>query len=135
MATSHLTIEKRAIYRVKQENSQIQKNGALKLCELSRIDPSRPCGIDEVRRLQDALPEYRVCVFTDKKGKDRIFIGSYTTNRKNIYLLLHNDHFSAILQPYQAFEYHFQCERCVFFYSHVGDHRCEDTVWRTPNPV
>jgi hypothetical protein len=60
-------MSRHAFYRMKQTNSVIQKNEANKLCELANIDPNQPCGLGEVRQLQNVLPDYRLCVFTDKK--------------------------------------------------------------------
>ncbi|KAK3932712.1 putative DNA polymerase [Frankliniella fusca] len=63
-------MHKQAFYKLKQPNSIIQRDSAKKLCENAHIDPAQPCGLDEVRKLQDSLPDYRICVFTDKEGKD-----------------------------------------------------------------
>ena len=120
----------RAFSRMKQPNSNSQKKQAEKLCELAGIDPTQPCGIDEIRLLQTALPDYRLCVFTGQEGKECIFKGEHTTTRKNIYLLLHQQHFYAILYPCQAFGYHFECTKCVIFYMNKGEHKCEGSCWR-----
>ena len=127
VAMSRSGMERRAFYRMKQANSIIQRKEALKLAEQALIDPNQPCGLDEVRRLQAVLPNYRLCVFTDKQGKECILKGEFAPFRKNIYLLLHEQHFNAILYPYQAFEYKFQCEKCVVFFNHKGEHRCAES--------
>jgi hypothetical protein len=127
-------MSKYAFHRMKQPQSVIQRNEAKTLCEMANIDPNQPCGLDEVRQLQNVLPDYRLCVFTDKKGEQCVFKGEYAAGRKNISLLLHNEHFHAILYPCQAFEFEFQCEKCVVFYNHKGDHRCQGTCWRCLGP-
>ncbi|KAJ1523119.1 hypothetical protein ONE63_001012 [Megalurothrips usitatus] len=101
---------------------------------MAQINPTQPCGLDEVRKLQDKMTEYRSCVFTDKKGQECVFKGEYRAGRKNIYLLLHREHFYAILYPCQAFETEYLCEKCIKFYNHKEDHRCEGTCWRCMGP-
>ncbi|XP_026290327.2 uncharacterized protein LOC113215001 [Frankliniella occidentalis] len=116
--------------RLKKPVSGVQLKGAKTLCASAHIGYDQACGLDDVRRMQDILPDYRLCVFTDKHGKECVFKGPYSAGRKNLYLLLHKEHFSAILYPCQAFETHFQCEKCVVFYNHKDDHRCEGSCWR-----
>jgi len=53
------------------------------------------------------------------------------TGRKNVYLLLHNAHFSTILYPLQAFEYRYQCQKCASFFNNKGEHKCEGSCWRS----
>ncbi|KAK3922095.1 putative DNA polymerase [Frankliniella fusca] len=122
---THGGMSKFAFMRLKKPDSIIQRDSAKKLCENAHIDPAQPCGLDEVRQLQDSLPDYRLCVFTDKDGKECVFKGPYGPGRKYLCLLLHNNHFYAILYPLAAFDRHFTCDRCVVFYSNRGDHRCE----------
>ncbi|KAK3924586.1 putative DNA polymerase [Frankliniella fusca] len=128
-------MHKQAFYKLKQPNSVIQRDSAKKLCENAHIDPAQPCGLDEVRKLQDSLPDYRLCVFTDKDGKECVFKGPHGPGRKNLCLLLHNNHFYALLYPGAAFDRHFTCDRCVVFYNNTGDHRCEGACWRCFAPA
>ncbi|KAK3926345.1 putative DNA polymerase [Frankliniella fusca] len=127
---AHGGMSKDAFKRFKKPNSVIQRDIARKLCENAHIDPDQPCGLDEVRKLQDSLPDYRLCVFTDKDGKECVFKGPYGAGRKNLCLLLHSNHFYAILYPCAAFDRRLICDRCVVFYNHRGDHRCEGACWR-----
>jgi hypothetical protein len=127
-------MSRHAFYRVKQANSVIQRNEALKLCEMAQIDRDTPCGLDEVQKLQAVLNGYRLCVFTDKRGKECVFKGKYTPAMKNLYLLLHSGHFYAILYPCQAFDFHFECQKCVVFYTNRGEHRCGAACWRCLGP-
>lgn len=127
-------MSKFAFQRIKQTNSVIQRNEAKKLCEMAGIDPMQPCGLDEVHRLQDALPDFRLLVFTDKRGKECVFKGPYVESNKSIHLLLHNAHFYAILFPCQAFEFKFLCEKCAVFFNHKGEHQCNGSCWRCRGP-
>ncbi|KAK3933027.1 Retrovirus-related Pol polyprotein from type-2 retrotransposable element R2DM [Frankliniella fusca] len=68
-------MSKYAYYRMKNPKSVVQRGEALKLCELAGIDPQQPCGIDEVQKLQAVLPDYRLCIFSDKEGKECVFKG------------------------------------------------------------
>jgi len=129
-------MHQRAFSRMKTPNSVIQRNEALKLCQMAHIDPQQPCGLDEVHKLHQVMPDYRICVFTDNKEKECVFKGDYAAGRKNLYLLLHKGHFSAIIYPCQAFDFHFDCPKCLVFYNLKGEHRCEGCCWRWlgPNP-
>jgi hypothetical protein len=94
----------------------MQRKEALSLCQATQIDPQQPCGLDEVHKLQETLPAYRLCVFAGKKcNTECIFKGSYGPGRKNICLLLYEEHYYAIIYPEQAFGYNLVCEKCVTF--------------------
>ncbi|KAK3910705.1 Glutamyl-tRNA(Gln) amidotransferase subunit E [Frankliniella fusca] len=108
-------MSKYAYYRMKNPKSVVQRGEALKLCELAGIDPHQPCGIDEVQKLQAVLPDYRLCIFSDKEGKECVFKGPYGAGRTNICLLHYQGHFYGILFPCQAFGYDFMCEKCITF--------------------
>ena len=128
-------MEKRAFYRMKQENSVIQRREAEKLCESAGLDPQQRCGLDEVQRLQASMPGFRLCVFIDQHGRECVFKGPSTPGCKTVYLLLHQEHFYAILYPCQAFEKVFVCEKCIVFYNHKGEHRCEGICERCFGPA
>ncbi|XP_026286850.1 uncharacterized protein LOC113212391 [Frankliniella occidentalis] len=130
VAMARGSMHRQAFYKMKQRDSNPQREKAEKLCELAHIDPQKECGLDEVRQLQDALPDIRLSVFTDKKGQTCVFKGEYSAGRKNVYLLLHDKHFYAIFSPCQAFEYRYECVKCVAFYNNQQDHKCEGVCWR-----
>ncbi|KAK3911543.1 putative DNA polymerase [Frankliniella fusca] len=128
IAIAHGRMKRQALYKMKQPGSRIQETEAKRLCDLAQIPQDRPAGLDEVRKLQDVLPDYRLCVFKNQKAECE-YKGTHTATRKNIYLLLHNGHFSAILFPCQAFQQRFECKRCVTFYNNEGSHRyCKKNV-------
>lgn len=128
-------MEKRAFYRMKQPNSLMQRKEATALCAAAGIDATLPCGLDQVRALQGVMPNYRLVVFGDKEGSEILFKGEFGAGRKNIYLLWHEAHFYAILYPCQAFDRPFLCEKCVKFYWHKAEHRCEGACWRCFGPT
>ncbi|KAK3929146.1 putative DNA polymerase, partial [Frankliniella fusca] len=66
VAMGYYSMNKLTFFRFKN-NERAQKKAAQKLCDDAQIDPTLPCGIDEIQKLQDSLPEHRLCVFTDKK--------------------------------------------------------------------
>ena len=134
LAMARHGMHKQAFYKMKNPQSVVQKKEALHLCEIAGIDPNQPCGLDEVRKLQTVLPDYRLCVFTDKAGKECVFKGDYVQGKTNIYLLLHNEHFSVIFSPCQAFDYRFECKKCVVFFNRPGGHACEGSCWRCRGP-
>ncbi|XP_026291679.2 uncharacterized protein LOC113216148 [Frankliniella occidentalis] len=134
VAMAKLRVSRFAFRRMKSPASGIQTEKAESLCTHANIDKTQRCGIDEVRKLQDALPDFRLCVFTDKEGKECVFKGPYAVARKNIYLLWHAEHFAAIFYPESAFDYKFMCEKCVVFYNNAGDHRCPGSCWRCLGP-
>ena len=128
-------MHRQAFYRMKHPNSQIQRKEALALCERAGLNPNHPCGLDDVQQLQDALPDYRLCVTTGKDGKDWVFKGPEGAGRKNLYLLLHNGHFYAILFPLAVFGCDYVCEKCIVFYRHKGEHQCVGSCWRCRGPT
>ncbi|KAJ1528925.1 hypothetical protein ONE63_007294 [Megalurothrips usitatus] len=119
-----------AFSRMKKPQSVVQRKEALALCALAGLDPNKRCGLDEVRQLQDKMPKYRLCVYTDQLGRECVFKGPYTPGCKNLYLLLHEQHFYAILYPCAAFHKNFICEKCVIFYEHKAEHKCQGSCWR-----
>ena len=134
VAKAHGCMHKQAFYKMKQNNSVPQRKEALSLCQAAQIDPQQPCGLDEVRKLQAVLPAYRVCVYTDRAGKECVFKGEYSLGARNLYLLLHNGHFHAILHPKQAFCFEHVCDKCVTFFNNKGEHKCKDTCERCSGP-
>ncbi|KAK3910197.1 Octanoyltransferase [Frankliniella fusca] len=134
VASARDRMSRYAFCRLKARDSVIQTKEAESLCDLAHIDKTNPCGLDEVRLLQDVLPDFRLCVFTDKEGNECVFKGPQGAARKNIYLLLHGRHFFAILYPEAAFDMRFLCRKCVVFYNNPGGHRCEGSCWRCLGP-
>ena len=134
VAKARQGMSRNTFYEMKDPKSGVQQREALALCQLAGIDPQQACGIDDVRKLQAVLPTYRLCVFTDREGKECVFKGEYKVGGKNLYLFLHNEHFYALLYPKQAFGCDIICEKCVVFYSNKGDHRCPDLCWRCMGP-
>ncbi|XP_052128322.1 uncharacterized protein LOC127750509 [Frankliniella occidentalis] len=128
-------VDRKVLYKIKKDVAGVQTSKAELLCESAGIDKHKSCGLDEVARLQDSLNDYRICVFTDKKGKECIFKGTYSAHRKNIYLLLFKEHFSAIMFPKQAFDYDYECEKCAMFFNNKGEHKCDGTCWRCFGPA
>jgi hypothetical protein len=111
-------MHRQAFYKMKQPNSVMQRKEALSLCQAAQIDPQQPCGLAEVQKLQEALPAYRLCIFTGKEGNTEcVFKGPFGPGRKNICLLLYQEHFYAILYPEQAFGFHFMCEKMCDIFS------------------
>ncbi|MBW0532615.1 hypothetical protein O181_072330 [Austropuccinia psidii MF-1] len=127
-------MHRQAFYKMKSPGSIPQRKEALKLCEMAGLDSMQPCGLDEVQKLQSVLPEYRLCVYTDQRGKECVFKGKYGAGKKNIHLLLHNNHFSAILYPCKAFDFNYLCDKCVVYFNNKGQHKCEGSCWRCLGP-
>ena len=117
----------------KEPASTLQKEDAEKLCEAANIDKTLPCGLDQIKQLQDSLPNNRLVVYSDHNIKNIMFKGpvsTYAHPRKNIYLLLINNHFYAILSITGANCVSYFCERCLVPYRTKYQHRCEDSCWR-----
>ena len=125
--------KKDTLKQFKAIGSKKQKEAALNLCEQAGINPEEPCGLPEIQKLQDSLPNYRLVVFTDQKGKEIIFKGPLASTaqpRQNIHLLWHEAHFYAILTVTGAFGSSYFCEHCLVLYSNKGQHKCEGSCWR-----
>ena len=135
VAVARGSMHRQAFYKMKQPQSIVQKKEAEKLCALANIDPQQPCGLDEIRRLQNAMPDFRLCVYTDKDPTHCVFKGPYAPFRKNVHILWYKQHFYAIFTPCQVFEYKFECDKCVIFYNHKGEHRCKDSCGRCFGPA
>lgn len=135
VAIAHGTMGRHAFYRIKQVNSVIQRREAKQLCDSAGLDSNQRCGLDEVQRLQNSMKGFRLCVFSDRFGKECLFKGPNTPGSKTIHLLMYNAHFYAILFPCQAFEFKFECQNCIIFFNHKGGHICDGTCWRCFGPV
>ena len=120
--------EKRGkLNRFKQPMSIFQKKDAIELCQNAGIDPEMPCGLPEIHKLQDSLPQYRIVVYLDQKGKEIVFKGPRSTlaqPRQGIYLLWHEAHFYGVLSVTGLFGESFFCEDCLVLYRHKNDHKC-----------
>ncbi|XP_052131334.1 uncharacterized protein LOC127751597 [Frankliniella occidentalis] len=66
VAKSRKGLHRSSFSRLKKPESGEQQKGAEALCEKAHIGYDQACGLDEIRRMQDILPDYRLCVFTDK---------------------------------------------------------------------
>ncbi|XP_034245731.1 uncharacterized protein LOC117647869 [Thrips palmi] len=127
------TMKNYTFNRLKNPKSKTQTDMAKKLCADADIDENSECGIDEIKKLQNSLPDHRIIVFVDRQGKEIIFHGPISTQahpRKNIYLLLHEGHFYGILHILGAFGFRYFCENCLVTATSRNDHKCFNSCWR-----
>ncbi|KAK3913494.1 putative DNA polymerase [Frankliniella fusca] len=133
IATLINNVHKRQLHRYKQPKSKVLETKARELCSLVGVSPDRPCGLEEVDKFQKLLENHRICVFLDRGGKDKAYVGPKSTEeqpRKSICLFWHEGHFHAVLKPSAAFGCVYFCNDCLEGYSNKGEHHCPGSCWR-----
>jgi hypothetical protein len=112
------------------KNYRIQKYSSLdvevhQLSEIFQIE-NRPCGIEDIRNIQQHYPEYQMCVM-EAGYFQWIFIGEQESEKK-IYILYrdNNDmkHFELITSMPAFFNKKFFCKKCMIPYQNNEKHPC-----------
>ncbi|KAK3917051.1 DNA polymerase [Frankliniella fusca] len=137
IGTMYKNVTKFSLRRLKQPGSRILREKSKELCVMAGVDHEQPCGLEEVDKFQKVLEKYRLCVFTDRRGKDLVYAGPKSTTeqpRTNICLFLHEGHYHTVLKPATAFGWVYFCDRCLEGYASKGDHHCVGSCWRCGGP-
>ncbi|KAG8227519.1 hypothetical protein J437_LFUL002408 [Ladona fulva] len=102
---------------------------ALALCEKAGVVIGENVGgVEEIRDLQNSLPNYKITVFGDRRGKEVIFEGRSFTSRveeRKTNNLIHGAvHFNLITSLTGAFGCNYYSRYCRFPYDHHCAHKC-----------
>lgn len=120
-----VTNKNRYNYLTYSPNYQELIDEALMLCGQAGVDLSNGGGIDEIRGFDEYLqPEYEIIVYNCSRGRSTFF-KSHNENaeKKQIRLLLENNHYVLILSPTAAFGFGYYCEPCNAGFSDPLRHR------------
>ena len=100
-----------------------QQREATHLMERAKLQPSNgQWGIEEMQKIQAALPEYRLRIWNSDFVKT--FDGNPNNSMYNIYLFEHNNHFRVITSMAMFFGKHFWCDECETAYGKGERHLC-----------
>ena len=124
--TVKVTNQLRMMYH-RQETSIELKRQLSELCQATGIF-SGPCGVEEIRKIEDYLREYQIMVI-DGNGfnKEPIYLNTSRQFSKYMYLSLHEGHYYAITSIKVFFGHDYFCHTCKVAYSRLGAHLCNST--------
>ena len=124
--TVKVTNQLRMMYH-RQETSIELKRQLSELCQATGIF-SGPCGVEEIRKIEDYLREYQIMVI-DGNGfnKEPIYLNTSRQFSKYMYLSLHEGHYYAITSIKVFYGHDYFCHTCKVAYSRLGAHLCNST--------
>ena len=102
----------------------IQRDLALQLHDRASV-PLGKCGIPEIKRFQEVMPEYQIYVLS--KGHFNAIIYEGPEADKKMYLYLHDDHYDVITKMPAFLGRNYYCTICNKGYDHKERHACNDT--------
>ena len=121
-----ITNQIRNMYKRQESSSEMSRQ----LTELSRATGiwSGPCGVEEIKKIEDYLQEYQIMVI-DGNGfnKEPIYLNKQREFKKFLFLALHDSHFYAITSIKVFFGHDYFCHACKVAYSKLGSHQCNQT--------
>ncbi|KAG8228909.1 hypothetical protein J437_LFUL011157 [Ladona fulva] len=118
-------------YRKLYQSKRRLKAAALSLCDRAKVViGERGAEVEEIRKFQLSLPDFKITVFADRKGREVIFEGPRLTpdgrERKNIDIIYGDSHFNVISSLSAAFGSNYYCRPCRTAYDHRYSHRCTE---------
>ncbi|XP_072161912.1 uncharacterized protein [Bemisia tabaci] len=115
----------RAHYRaIKQHNRPYQTWHAMELCRGADVNLCNGGGIPEIRKFQDFLLDYTITVWSHRAGRETLFEGPQSPDRKNLDVYFEASHFVTITSLKGFFGYSHFCRYCKIGYSNVEQHIC-----------
>ena len=98
---------------------------AVDLSKLLNFDINKPCGIPEIKILDDYFSEYQIMVLN--KHSETLYLNTEKTSHKCIYLLYRDDHYDCILSMKAFFGRSYWCDYCKKGYNNPEFHQCRYT--------
>ena len=105
------------------ERDSIQKDMALVLCAKAGIDVTKPAGIQEVGKSQEALDEFQIIILSKEYFNDVIYAGPQHKEER-LYLYHHDDHFDTITSITGFLSTAYYCTHCDKGYHVKYEHTC-----------
>ena len=81
------------------------------------------CGLEELKKIQDVLPEYNLTVFW-KEGAHKLYFKGPNEQKPPIYLLLHDNHYDLLTSAATFLGRTYYCDACNKCYERLDEHRC-----------
>ncbi len=82
------------------------------------------CGIGEIQKFQDVLPDYQLHVLSKNHFNAIIYSGPEA--EKKIYLYHHDEHYDIITSMAAFLARNYFCTKCNKGYDHQEDHKCNN---------
>jgi len=102
---------------------KMQKNAAKVLMEQAGLENHKGgCGIPELEKLQQSLPDYKIRVFGSMTPGSMIYSGLPAASIINLYN--HNNHYDVITKLPAFFNNSYYCDTCHTSYSNRDQHQC-----------
>ena len=115
---------------MRQSDRPMQTREAMKLLDQAKIPHTKPCGIEEYKKIQSILaPKYWIKVHSQYPKDGLIFPLQFKKKPETrvIHLYFNGvDHYDAITKVTGFLGASYYCEYCDVGYTHRGDHRCAD---------
>ena len=107
-----------------KQRHTLQKRLALQLMEMAGLTGhTGPCRIEELQKLQGALPGYQIKVYDRDLINGLAFKGP--VEEKVLHLYLHDNHYDAIMSMPGFVNNSYYCDLCEKGYKQKEEHRCE----------
>ncbi|KAG8235182.1 hypothetical protein J437_LFUL015488 [Ladona fulva] len=116
--------------RVQCDTGLVQTTRANALCVKHGVDLTNGGGLEEIKKFQRGLKDWKITVFTDRKGREVLFEGPDGDENKRIDLIYEAEHFNVIKSLTGAFSCTYYCDSCKKPYNTRGDHVCENACKR-----
>ena len=102
----------------------VQLHEARDLYEKAGVSYQQPCGLSELEKFQESLPDYQIVVKTkaNHSGHDTFFEGPL--KERKIHLLLVNNHYDVITSLTAFYDTPYMCDTCKKPYSRKDQHKC-----------
>ena len=123
-------------YTMLKKGRKIQKARSLTLCHRAGVNiADTGAGLDEVQMFQNVLPNYKITIFGDRKGREVLYEGPSTptpegVERKYIDLIYGENHFNVITSLSGAFGFVYYCRPCRVGYNTSFEHKCQSECSR-----
>lgn len=115
-------------YRTLKQGGPVQTQLACELHELAQV-PEGACGLEELQKFQDALPDYQIKVLRLGPPHMIVFAGPDIPTNKRIILIQDGDHFDGCTSLTGFLNRSFFCHACNKGYNEetYRHHRCNKT--------
>jgi hypothetical protein len=106
-------------YKAIKERNATYKNAkeAYALCEDAKVSPKDFCSLEDIKKFEEVL-KYNVVVYDLQKS--RLYTGQ--AFEKNLYVLLHNQHYTPITTMKSFMGKDYWCHKCLKAYKKTEGH-------------
>ena len=119
---------RQANYLLKNQNGLKMKNLLKEMSKETGIH-NGPCGLQEIKIVDEYLKEYQIMVVNGncKFDSEPLYINREKNNKKCLYLCLYKNHYYVITSMTSFLNKSYFCDRCKIGFNQLGTHKCELT--------